>query len=86
MYEGETQEITQTGATWGLDRIDSATGLDGDYNYDQTGVDVTVFVLDNGVLPSHSEFTGRYLGCEDYTGEGCGAGLSGNHGTHVGTY
>ena len=39
----ETQELTQTGATWGLDRIDSPTGLDGDYNFDQTGAGVTVF-------------------------------------------
>ena len=82
----ETQELTQTGATWGLDRIDSRTGLNGDYNFDQTGAGVTVFVLDDGVLPSHPEFTGRYLGCRDFSGEGCGAaaGTPGDHGTHVG--
>ena len=63
-------------------RIDQRTGRDGFFNYDGTGSGVTVFVVDAGVLSTHTEFTGRFLSCTDYTGEGCSA--SSKHGTHVG--
>ena len=64
-------------------RIDERTGLNGLFNYDGTGRGVTIFIADAGVLSTHTEFTGRYLSCTDYTGEGCSA--SSKHGTHVGT-
>ena len=69
--------------SWGLDRIDSRTGLNNVYNFDATGEGVTIFIADGGVLSTHSEFQGRLLGCTDFTGQGC---LSNDHATHVGKY
>ena len=79
----ETPGITQNFPPWGLDRIDSATGLDFEYNYDATGEGVTIFIADGGVLFWHPEFFGRFQGCMDFTGQGC---LSNDHGTHVGKW
>lgn len=52
---------TQTGATWGLDRIDQRNlPMNGQYIYkDQAGAGVHVYVIDTGLKASHSEFTGR---------------------------
>lgn len=52
---------TQTGATWGLDRIDQRNlPMDEKYIYrDQAGAGVNVYVIDTGLKASHSEFTGR---------------------------
>jgi subtilisin family serine protease len=51
---------TQTGATWGLDRIDQRTRpVDGGYTYDFTGAGVTAYVIDTGIRFDHVEFEGR---------------------------
>jgi subtilisin family serine protease len=51
---------TQTGATWGLDRIDQrARPVDGNYTYDFDGTGVTAYVIDTGIRFDHSEFEGR---------------------------
>jgi len=80
----QSSKFTQTGATWGLDRIDARSGLDGSYRYDSKGDDVTVFIVDSGVLQSHSEFSGRFAGCRDFVGTNCNS--PDFHGTHVGKY
>ena len=77
----ETDQETHNTIPWGIDRIDSRLGTDGEYNSIATGEGVTIFIADGGVYPFHSEWTGRFAGCSDFSGQGC---VSNNHGTHVG--
>ena len=72
---------TQTGATWGIDRIDQRTGLNGTYNYTDTGAGVTAYVIDTGIRTSHTQFGGRAVVGYDALG-GNGQDCNG-HGTHV---
>ncbi|MBA4071949.1 MAG: alkaline serine protease, partial [Gemmatimonas sp.] len=45
--------------SWGRDRIDARTGLDGLFTYDGSGAGVRVYILDTGILTSHPGFGGR---------------------------
>ena len=68
---------TQTGATWGIDRIDQRNRpLSGTYTYTATGAGVRVYIIDTGVRPSHTQFGGR--ASTVYGGDDCNG-----HGTHV---
>jgi subtilisin family serine protease len=73
---------TQTGAPWGLDRIDQRNlPLNGTYNYTSTGSGVTAYVIDTGIYASHVQFGGRAANVYDAFG-GTGNDCNG-HGTHV---
>ncbi|HEX5869390.1 MAG TPA: S8 family peptidase [Longimicrobium sp.] len=75
---------TQTGATWGLDRIDQRSRpTDGNYNYTPTGAGVHAYIIDTGILTSHSQFTGRIGNGYDAVTTGGGAVDCNGHGTHV---
>ena len=66
---------------WGLDRIDSRTGLDDKYNYpDSAGYGVTAYVIDTGIYVQHNDFGGRARFGFDATGQGLQDGNG--HGTH----
>ena len=73
---------SQSGATWGIDRIDSRSGIDGVYNYSATGSGVNVYVIDTGIMASHNEFSGRVAAGFSAVGDGSTTDCNG-HGTHV---
>ena len=75
---------TQTGATWGLDRIDQRTRpLSGSYTYATTGEEVTAYVVDTGVLAAHADFGGRVAGGSDFIDNDTVPTDCNGHGTHV---
>ncbi|WP_240641039.1 S8 family serine peptidase [Nocardioides ferulae] len=74
----------QTGATWGLDRIDQrALPLTTSYRYDRTGSGVTAYIIDTGILTSHSQFSGRTAAGYSSINDGNGTTDCNGHGTHV---
>jgi subtilisin family serine protease len=77
-----TASTTQSGATWGLDRIDQRSRpLSGTYTYNSTGSGVRAYVIDTGIYTSHANFGGRASNVYDAFG-GNGQDCNG-HGTHV---
>jgi subtilisin family serine protease len=73
---------TQSGATWGIDRVDQRTPpLNGSYTYDNTGAGVHAYILDTGLNVAHSEFAGRVGNGADFIGGGVND--CNGHGTHV---
>jgi len=74
--------VTQSGATWGIDRIDQRNlPLSGTYTYNTTASNVTAYIIDTGISTSHSDFGGRAINVYDSFG-GTGNDCNG-HGTHV---
>jgi subtilisin family serine protease len=80
-----TATATQTGAPWGLDRIDQRSlPLDTGYSSTATGVGVKAYVIDTGLWLSHAEFAGRApYGAYWNFGDGTGVWDCNGHGTHV---
>jgi subtilisin family serine protease len=77
-------EATQSNATWGLDRIDQRDRpLNGTYVYDRTGSGVKAYIIDTGILASHSEFGGRVISGYTAISDGRGTSDCNGHGTHV---
>lgn len=77
-------EATQTGATWGLDRIDQRDlPLNSTYTYNYTGAGVKAYIIDTGILASHSEFGGRVTAGYTAVNDGNGTIDCNGHGTHV---
>jgi subtilisin family serine protease len=77
-----TADLTQTGATWGLDRIDQRNlPLSGTYTYTSTAVGVRAYIIDTGIQTTHPDLVGRASAVYDAFG-GNGQDCNG-HGTHV---
>ncbi|HSP80021.1 MAG TPA: S8 family peptidase, partial [Myxococcaceae bacterium] len=84
--EDEEVELAsvQQGATWGLDRIDErGLHLNQAYQQPATGQGVNVYVLDSGMLRTHTEFAGRLGRAVTFINDGRGASDCNGHGTHV---
>ena len=88
------ETLTQTGATWGLDRIDQhALGLNSSYQYNYTGVAsvepyspaVNAFIIDTGIRATHSDLYPRVNVGAGFSAisDGIGKDDCNGHGTHV---
>lgn len=87
-YIEKDQEVkvraVQSTPVWGLDRLDQADlPLDSQYQHDEGGVPVNVYVIDTGVLASHSQFDGRAQSGYDLVDKDADATDCDGHGTHV---
>jgi subtilisin family serine protease len=79
-----TTSVTQTNATWGLDRIDQRSRpLSGTYTYTNTGSGVNAYIIDTGILLSHQDFGGRAVAGYTSINDGNGTNDCNGHGTHV---
>ncbi|MEO8284022.1 MAG: S8 family serine peptidase [Pseudarthrobacter sp.] len=75
---------TQQTAPWGLDRVDQrALPLSGSYSWTAAGAGVSAYVVDTGVLASHTQFGGRVTAGWTAVADGLGSGDCNGHGTHV---
>ncbi|MES2670446.1 MAG: S8 family peptidase [Pseudomonadota bacterium] len=75
---------TQSGATWGIDRVDQRNlPLSGTYTYDTTAAGVHAYIVDTGVLGTHSQFSGRMGNGYTAISDGRGTTDCNGHGTHV---
>jgi aqualysin 1 len=75
---------TQSGATFGLDRIDQLElPLTTTYTYQSTGAGVTAYIIDTGIRTTHTQFGGRAVSGFDAVDRALPADDCNGHGTHV---
>ncbi|MET4147424.1 S8 family serine peptidase [Arthrobacter sp. UYCo732] len=79
-----TVSETQQAAPWGLDRVDQrALPLSGTFSWTGAGAGVSAYVVDTGVLASHTQFSGRITEGWSAVADGRGSVDCNGHGTHV---
>jgi len=78
------QCATQTGATWGINRIsERAINLNGNYRYPtKAGEGVTAYIIDTGIYVRHTDFGTRATWGTNTVNDGKNDDCNG-HGTHV---
>ena len=75
---------TQSNPTWGLDRIDQRDlPLSASYTYDTTASNVNAYIIDTGILTTHTQFGGRAVHGIDTVDNDSNATDCNGHGTHV---
>ncbi len=79
-----TTTATQSGATWGLDRVDQRSRtLNGTFRYSAAGTGVKAYIIDTGIRASHTDFGGRVVQGFDAVDSSLPADDCNGHGTHV---
>jgi serine protease len=74
---------TQTGATWGLDRLDQTNlPLNQSFTYPSSS-GVHAYILDTGIRATHNDFSGRMGNGHTSINDGQGTNDCQGHGTHV---
>jgi subtilisin family serine protease len=77
-------DATQSGATWGIDRLDQRDRpLSGTYTYNFDGSGVHAYVIDTGIRATHTQFAGRVGNGFTAISDGNGTNDCAGHGTHV---
>ncbi|HEU4563387.1 MAG TPA: S8 family serine peptidase [Gemmatimonadaceae bacterium] len=70
--------------SWGVDRVDQRPlPMNGSYVYANTGAGVNVYIVDTGILTSHTDFGGRAVNGYDAIDGSLPAADCNGHGTHV---
>jgi subtilisin family serine protease len=78
--------VTQSPATWGIDRIDQRTlPRSNSYTYTPTASNVRAYIVDTGIRATHTNFGGRVNAGAGFTAINDGRGTTdcNGHGTHV---
>jgi len=79
-----TANVTQSPATWGIDRIDQRNlPLSNSYTYNFTGAGVHAYIIDTGIRVTHQQFAGRTGNGFTSINDGQGTNDCNGHGTHV---
>ncbi|KAK0652676.1 peptidase S8/S53 domain-containing protein [Cercophora newfieldiana] len=75
--------VTQSGAPWGISRLSSKTKGKTTYTRDSSdGAGTCAYIIDTGILTTHTDFGGRAIWLGNYAGDGSNTDGNG-HGTHV---
>jgi subtilisin family serine protease len=76
--------VTVTPTSWGIDRIDQASlPLSKSFTYTSNGTGVDAYIIDTGILISHTDFGGRAVGGYSSIGAITNWVDANGHGTHV---
>ncbi|KAH6647480.1 peptidase S8/S53 domain-containing protein [Truncatella angustata] len=75
--------VSQSSPPWGIGRISHTALTTTPYTYDDSaGTGVCAYVIDTGILTTHTQFSGRATFLANYAGDGSNTDGNG-HGTHV---